>query len=99
MGVPCVQVLLLSFALLVIPNISPFGTGITNPLSSEGGVRGGWLVGLVFSCRVALLSVLKGIPDKDGVGPENISDVQIFPDSRLSFGLNRNLFWYKIKIQ
>ncbi|XP_070206395.1 uncharacterized protein [Littorina saxatilis] len=36
----CVMVLLLSFALLVIPNISPFGSDIINPLAEEGGVRG-----------------------------------------------------------
>ncbi|XP_076464942.1 uncharacterized protein LOC143296864 [Babylonia areolata] len=36
----CVMVLLLSFALLVIPNISPFGSDISSPISADTGVRG-----------------------------------------------------------
>lgn len=36
----CVMVLLLSFALLVVPNLSPFGGEVSSPLSSEKIVRG-----------------------------------------------------------
>ncbi|KAK7481315.1 hypothetical protein BaRGS_00027395 [Batillaria attramentaria] len=36
----CVMVLLLSFALLIVPNLSPFGGEVSSPLSTEKVVRG-----------------------------------------------------------
>ncbi|KAL8602266.1 hypothetical protein ACOMHN_022779 [Nucella lapillus] len=71
----CVMVLLLSFALLVIPNISPFASDSHGPLASDAGVRGNSrsLLGKdeQLSHKTSMFSEV-GAPDADpyGVSPK-----------------------------